>query len=47
MVQVKNLTKKYKMGEKEFFALKDESFEAENGEIITILGHQDQANQHY
>lgn len=39
MLQINNLTKKYKKGTETFVALDDVSFEIENGDFITVTGH--------
>ncbi|MDD5431028.1 MAG: ABC transporter ATP-binding protein [Candidatus Pacebacteria bacterium] len=38
MIEIKNITKIYKTGEEELWALKNVSFKIENGEFVAIMG---------
>ncbi len=38
MLEIKNIYKKYKMGDEEVFALKDISFKINSGEFVAIMG---------
>ena len=47
IVELKNVSKVYKAGEKEFKALDDIDLSINKGEFVVVLGHQVLENLHY